>query len=120
MESSRYINYSFAGVKTDSLDVKENIYLSSIITVSPTEDGIVLIPKDATILFIDGVDNLVQLTISLPLKPKYGQVLIITSNIDVANLSFETNGESFGITSPNVLVNALPLRMVYGNKWILI
>jgi hypothetical protein len=118
-DASRFNSFNFGTIKTRQIDVQENFLISGIVTVTPTEGGSVFIPADTTIVYITSIDPLIQLSFLLPLKPKYGQTLIFTSNSDVSSVIFDGNGSTFGMSMPTNVVSSTPIRIVYADTWIL-
>ena len=119
-DATRFNNFNFGTIITRQIDVQENLLVSAIVTVTPTEGGIVYIPPDTTIVYLTSIDPYIQLTFLLPLKPKYGQVIIFTSNADVSSIIFDGNGETFGVLMPTNVIASTPIRIVFANTWLLI
>jgi len=119
-DNSRFTTSNFGSVITKSIDIRDTLLLSSIVTVNPTEGGVVNFVNDATIVVIQSSIPYVQLTFILPLKPLYGQVLIITSNVNISSIVFNGNGASFGMTMPTSILASEPLRLVYAATWVII
>jgi hypothetical protein len=118
--TSRFTIHNFGTVITQQVDVQENLLLSGIVTVTPTEGGIVYLVHDATITLISNIDPYIQLTFLLPENPKFGQVIILTTNADISSIVFDGNGETFSTPMPTSMVSGFPIRMAFGDSWILI
>jgi hypothetical protein len=119
-DNSRFTSHNFGTVITRQVDVQENLLLSGIVTVTPTEGGIVYLVNDATITLISNIDPYIQLRFLLPENPKFGQVVILTTNANISSIVFDGNGETFSTPRPTSMVSGFPIRMVYGDSWILI
>jgi hypothetical protein len=119
-DNSRFTSHNFGTVITRQVDVQENLLLSGIVTVTPTEGGIVYLVNDATITLISNIDPYIQLRFLLPENPKFGQVVILTTNANISSIVFDGNGETFSTPMPTSMVSGFPIRMVYGDSWILI
>ena len=118
---SRFNNFDFGTVQSRIIDVSENLLLSGIVSVTPTEGGIVSLFHNATIVHINNLNPYIQLTFLLPQSPKLGQLLILTSNVNISSVIFNGNGKTFGTPMPTSINSGSPIRMVFADLyWILI
>lgn len=114
-DQSRYVDYAFGNVKLQSLEVAGNLVLNSIAMGNPIDGGTVIIPTNSTIVLIQNTVPYTQLTMKMPLQPRYGQTLTITSTVDIPNLSL--TGATFGTKEPIAMIENVPLRFVFAGSW---
>jgi hypothetical protein len=114
-DQTRFVDYSFGNVQTQSLQFTGNLVANSIVTGSPVDGGTVTIPPRATIVILQNTQVYTQLTLVMPTKPDYGQILIIVSTVDVPNLTL--SGATFGTHQPYSLTADVPLRFVFAGSW---
>lgn len=113
-DHTRFVDYSFGNVQTQNLKVAGSFTISGIAMGNPVDGGTLNIPKQCSIVVLQGAASYTQLTINMPLQPEYGQMLSIVSSVNVANLSL--NG-AFGTPTPTLLSAGVPLRFIFVGTW---
>jgi hypothetical protein len=114
-DHSRHVDHTFGNVKSLNLNVAGSLSISSIATGSPVDGGTIHIPQTATIVIIQNVEPYTLLTFVLPKQPEYGQLLTISSTVDIANVKFSTS--AFGGGAPSSMTANSPLRFIFAGSW---
>ena len=114
-EQSRFVDYSFGNVKSQSLEVSGAFSLSNIALGSPTDNGTVAIPSKCAVVILQNAAVFTQLTMKLPISPVYGQTLTIISVSDIPNLTL-SNG-AFGTIAPSAISAGIPIKLIFAGQW---
>ena len=114
-DQSRFLDYNFASVQCQSINVTGNLVISSIASVSPIDEATITIPSGITYLLIQNTVPYNFLTFKLPFKPVYGQILTIISTVDILNVQF-VNGE-ISTPAPTSVSGDKPLRFIFAGTW---
>lgn len=114
-EQTRFADYSFGNLQTQDLEVSGDLLVSGIAFGSPLDGGTIQIPEKVSVVIIQNTAPYTQLSMTMPLLPKYGKVISIVSTVDVSNLSF-TNG-LFGTQQPTSMKASVPLRFIFAGSW---
>lgn len=112
---SRFVDYSFGNVKTQTIEIEGNLIMSGIAIGSPIDGGTVNIPTQCSVVLIQNTSPYTQLTMNMPLEPTFGQVLMLISTVSIPNLALE--GSTFGSVAPNSLSTTTPIRLLYVGSW---
>ena len=114
-DHSRFVDYSFGNVKTQSIEISGNFVINSIAVGNPVDGGTITIPTKVAVVIIQSTTYYTQISIKMPLKPEYGQTLTIVSTVDIPNLSLIEG--SFGTKKPTAIVSDIPLRFIFAGQW---
>ena len=114
-DATRFVDYTFGSVETGSLTVTGNTMFAGIAMGNPADGGTVQIPQNITTVILQSIYPYTALTISMPMKPQYGQIVIIICTVNVTTLSL-TNG-TFGTTVPTSITAPKPLRFIFAGSW---
>lgn len=114
-DQTRFLDYTFANVQCQNINITNNLIISSIASVSPVEGAVVSIPSGISYLIIQNTTFYTDLTLKLPFKPIYGQLLTIISTIDIINLQF--TGGTISTQIPNSITNSIPLKFIFAGTW---
>ena len=113
--NTRFVDYSFGNVKAKSIEIQENLYLTSVVNGNPVDGATITIPPRCTVVLIQNTSPYTFLKFIMPIKPVYGQVLIISSSVDITSL--QLNGATFAQTAPTQLTASSPLRFIFAGSW---
>lgn len=115
-DNSRFVDYSFGNVSTQSLDVNGSFSLSGVALGKPVDGGTVTVPTRCSVVLLQSDTPYTQLTVKMPIEPTYGQVLTIITTVDIPNL--DLTGADFGTVKPIGMLGSVPLKFIYiDDKW---
>jgi len=114
-DHSRFVDYSFGNVKTQSLEIAGNFIINSIAMGNPVDGATITIPSNSCIVIIQNTTDYTQLNMKMPLKPEYGQTLTLISTVDIPNLTLLD--ATFGTKEPTFMIKDVPLRFVFAGSW---
>jgi hypothetical protein len=115
-DQTRFVDYSFGKVTTDSLVVAGDLYLSGIAIGNPTDGGTLTIPANISFVIIQSLYPYTSLTITLPVQPVLGKILTIVSTVSVQAVTF-TSDSQFSTAVPTSIAPAQSLKLIFAGTW---